>query len=98
VTFTDNEPALTAGTVTAGATVILALVAAFGFSFTTEQREGILALVAFVAPFVVAALVRPHVTPTVKVDDKVDEQVAEVIAKTVAPPPTPPIAPVPPAS
>jgi len=68
VSFPDNEPALTTGSLVALVTAILALLVAFGAQITTEQREAILGLVAVVAPVAVAVLIRPHVIPVAKIE------------------------------
>lgn len=64
--FADNEPAVTAGGITALIAALLALGIAFGLPITDQQREAILGVVVIVAPLAVALLVRPHVTPTAK--------------------------------
>lgn len=90
MSFPDSEPAITAGSLTALVTAGLALVAAFGVPLTTEQREAILAVVAVVAPFVVAWLIRPHVTPNAKVVASIDENHSMVTAPAPAAPAAPP--------
>lgn len=64
--FTDNEPAITAGTVVALVTAMIAVGAAFGLPITSEQKQAILGLVAVVAPFIAAVLIRRHVVPVSK--------------------------------
>lgn len=83
MTFTDNEPALTAGSISALAAAVIGLAVAFGAPVTAEQKEAILGLVAVVAPLAAVLLTRPHVTPTIKVDD----HVAQAITETLVPPP-----------
>jgi hypothetical protein len=89
VTFPDQEPAITAGTITALVAALLALVAAFGLPVTPQQRDAILGLVAVVAPIAVAVLVRPQVTPNKKADVRVMEAIA-MSPVVVAPPPVAP--------
>jgi hypothetical protein len=86
VTFSDQEPAVTAGTLTALVAALLALVAAFGLPVTPQQRDAILGLVAVVAPIAVALLVRPQVTPNKKADVRVMEALSSsVVTPAVAP-------------
>jgi hypothetical protein len=86
MTFTDQEPAITAGTVTALVAAVLALVAAFGLPLTEQQRDAILGLVAVVAPIAVALLVRPQVTPNKKADVRVMEALsASSVVTTTTP-------------
>lgn len=68
MTFSDNEPSITAGAITTLIAAIIGVGVAFGLAITPEQKEAVLALVAVVAPIAVALLVRPHVTPTAKID------------------------------
>lgn len=68
MSFGDNEPAITAGSISALVAAAIALAVAFGLPITTEQKEAVLGLVAVVAPIAVALLVRPHVVPQAKVD------------------------------
>jgi hypothetical protein len=87
MTFTDNEPSITAGAISALAAAVLTVLVSFGIPLTSEQREAVLGLVAVVAPIIVALLIRGHVTPSAKVDAKVDSEVAKALAATVSPPP-----------
>ena len=64
--FTDNEPAITAGGITALVSALIALGAAFGMPITDAQKTAILSLVAIVAPIAVGLVVRGFVTPTKK--------------------------------
>lgn len=66
MSFPDSEPAITAGSITALVTAVIALLVAFGVPLTDLEREAILGLVAVLAPLAVALLVRPHVTPTAR--------------------------------
>lgn len=67
--FSDNEPAITAGSIVALVGAVIAVAIAFGAPITPEQKEAVLGLVAVVAPILVALLVRPHVTPQAKIDN-----------------------------
>jgi hypothetical protein len=60
----NNEPLITVGTVTAAVTALLAAAVAFGLDLTDEQTTAVLAVVAVLAPFVVAFTARGKVTPT----------------------------------
>jgi hypothetical protein len=95
VTFTDNEPAITAGTITALAAAIMAAFVAFGLPWTPEQRDAVNHIVTIaapvIAPLLAASLIRGHVTPTKKVDEKVEDQVAQALSNAVSAPP--PVAP-----
>ena len=67
--FSDNEPAITAGSIVALVGAVIAVAIAFGAPITPEQKEAVLGLVAVVAPILVAILIRPHVTPQAKIDN-----------------------------
>lgn len=71
MSFTDNEPALTASGLVALVTAVIALAVAFGAPITAQQKEAIIGVVAVVAPIAVALLVRPHVTPTAKLEETI---------------------------
>lgn len=58
-----NEPLVTLASITAGATALLGLLVAFGVPLTEGQQVAVLAVVAVVAPFVVAVAGRGQVTP-----------------------------------
>lgn len=73
MTFTDDEPALTAGSLSALVAAGIAVAVAFGAPITTDQKEAILGLVAVVAPIAVALLVRPHVVPVAHLTETVAE-------------------------
>lgn len=64
----NREPLVTIATITAAVVAVIALLVAYGVDITEAQQNGILGVVAVVAPFVVAFLTRPKVTP---VDDPV---------------------------
>jgi hypothetical protein len=81
VTFSDNEPAVTAGVVVALATAVLALLIAFKVPITDDQRTAILGVVAVLAPFIAALIIRAFVTPT----KKVDQQVMDALTTTQKP-------------
>ena len=68
MSFPDNEPAITAGGLSALVAAVIALLVAFGAQITTEQREATLGLVAVLAPVAVAVLIRPHVIPVAKIE------------------------------
>lgn len=58
-----TEPLVTLASITAGATALLGLLVAFGVPLTEGQQVAVLAVVAVVAPFVVAVAGRGQVTP-----------------------------------
>lgn len=58
----EREPVLTVAGITAGVTAVLALLVSFGMDLTDAQTNGILGVVAVVAPLVVAYS-RKYVTP-----------------------------------
>ena len=62
-----KEPLVTVAGVTAGVTAVLGLLVAFGVPITQEQQVAILAVVAVVAPIVVAVIGRRFVTPNANV-------------------------------
>lgn len=64
----SNEPVLTATSVTAVVSAVLALAVAFGVEFTDAQVAAILGLVGTVAPLALALWARSKVTPTAKLD------------------------------
>jgi predicted exporter len=81
LTFTDEEPAVTSGTIVALVTAVIALAVAFGAPITSMQKEAIIGVVGVVAPMVAVLLTRPHVTPTSKIAERIAEarvQAAEV--------------------
>lgn len=83
MTFIDNEPAITAGSISALVAAVIGLAVAFGAPVTAEQKEALLGLVAVVAPLAAVLLTRPHVTPTIKAE----EHVAQVLAEHLVAPP-----------
>lgn len=62
-----KEPLITVAGVTAGVTATLGLLVAFGVPITQEQQVAILAVVAVVAPMVVAVIGRRFVTANANV-------------------------------
>ncbi|WP_431976193.1 hypothetical protein [Micromonospora haikouensis] len=56
-----SEPLVTVGTITAGATAVIATTIAFGVPLSTDQRTALLGLVAVFAPLVVAMIGRGRV-------------------------------------
>ena len=66
-----NEPLITVATITSGVTAMLGLLVAFGVPVTQEQQDAILAVVAVVAPVVVALVGRGLVTPNGSVVERV---------------------------
>lgn len=58
-----REPVLTAASIVAAATAVLAVLAAFGLPLTAEQQAAVLGLIGVAAPYVVALLARRKVTP-----------------------------------
>lgn len=81
MSFTDNEPALTAGSVVAIVAAIVAVAIAFGAPITQQQKDAILTLVAAIAPIAVALLVRPHVTPVAKLEDAYGKEAAQKLTE-----------------
>lgn len=59
----NREPLVTVASITSGVAVVVALLAAFGLPLSDEQTAAVLAVAAFAAPLVVAALARSRVTP-----------------------------------
>lgn len=62
--MTRREPLITAATITALVTAVIALLVAFGVPMSDDQQAAILGLVAVLAPVVVGLLARAKVTPT----------------------------------
>lgn len=79
-----KEPVVTVASITAGVTAILALLVAFGLPLTGDQQTAILAVVAVVAPPVVALIARRLVTPTSRVAAQVDAKSGVVVAGPAA--------------
>ena len=63
MSFTDNEPGITAGSISALVAALIALVVAFGAPVTDQQKEAILSVVAIVAP-IARALGATHAMAT----------------------------------
>lgn len=61
-----NEPVLTAASITAVVAAAIAALVAFGVSLSDDQQKAVLALVAVLAPIVLALVARRHVTPVTK--------------------------------
>ncbi len=79
MSFPEKEPVITAGAIVSLVTAVLALVVAFGAPLTPEQREGIIGVVAAVAPFALALVVRPNVTPNSEVETRVQHAVSDAV-------------------
>lgn len=62
-----REPLFSIASATATAAALLGALVAFGVPLTDDQQKAVLALVAVLAPFVVALVARPTVTPTADV-------------------------------
>ena len=63
-----SEPLVSRATVIALVAAVLALLTAFGFDLTNDQKESILVAIAAAAPLAAAAWARAHVTPWPAVD------------------------------
>lgn len=63
----NTEPAITAGTITAIAAAIIAVLVAFAVPLTDTQQTAILGLIGVLAPIILMLIVRPAVTPNSKV-------------------------------
>lgn len=59
-----REPLFTIASATAIAAATLGALVAFGVPLTDDQQKAVLALVAVLAPLLVAVIARPTVTPT----------------------------------
>lgn len=62
-----REPLFTIASATAIAAATLGALVAFGVPLTDDQQKAVLALVAVLAPLLVAVIARPTVTPTSEV-------------------------------
>ncbi len=60
----NSEPLVSVATITAAVVALIGLAVAFGLNLTGDQQTSILAVVAVVAPLIVAAGARGRVTPT----------------------------------
>ena len=62
----SNEPVLTAASISAVVSAVLALLVAFGLDLSETQTAAILGVVGAVVPLVTAVVARAKVTPTSK--------------------------------
>lgn len=71
----NKEPARIISIITAFATAVLGLIAAFGLDVSDSQRNAIIGVIAPTVTMIVVAgeLIRSQVTPTTKAEQKITE-------------------------
>lgn len=74
----DREPVINASTAAAGASVLLALLLAFGVDVSKEQTTAILGVVGFAAPILAAVFARKRVTPSADPRDSAGHELVPV--------------------
>ena len=81
----NREPLVSAASITALVSAVVAVLAAFGLDLSQDQTAALVGLVAVVAPLIVALVVRPKVTPVA--DPRTVDGVPLIPVGSTPPPP-----------